>query len=140
MAAPPRVSYEVRTRATFFLPITDADEERAIIDVIRYLEQQRIRKRISVTGYTHSRLRTPVFRGGWWKEEETSPHPPHALVRGGGQKTPEGEWVREGVVLFIVDYLSQIGNRALDQALARLRQAIAKAYSIMANHSTKFGL
>lgn len=102
-----RGRYDIRTRVTFFLPTAQASEEKAVYDIISYLEQQRTR-RVPVTGYTHSRLRNAVFRGGWWAGSD---------------------WVREGVALFVVDYGYPLGNRQLDRALGRLKQVIGGAYS-----------
>lgn len=81
MVTEARWLYDIRTRVTFFLPTAQASEEKAVYDSISYLEQQRTR-RVTVTGYTQSRLRNAVCRGGWLAGRD---------------------WVREGVALVVVD-------------------------------------
>jgi len=64
MAVP--VRREERTRVTFFLPVNNAREEQALMEVVRYLVSQR-RAAAPVTGFTYSNLANGVFPGTWWK-------------------------------------------------------------------------
>ena len=109
MAVP--VRREERTRVTFFLPVNNAREEQALMEVVRYLVSQR-RAAAPVTGFTYSNLANGVFSGTWWK--------------GAGRK---GAWVGpENIILFIVDLGQKIDEAKLTAALTRLKHAIIRAY------------
>jgi hypothetical protein len=101
--------HESRTRVTFFLPATGAAEQKAILAVIRYLEEQR-KKQVSVTGFTRSQLHEPIYFGEWWDD----------LIM---------NWVRERVVLFIIDYELYHEDPQLTSALRRLKRAIEKRFA-----------
>lgn len=110
MAVP--VRREERTRVTFFLPVNNAREEQALMEVVRYLVAQR-RGAAPVTGFTYSNLANGVFSGTWW----TAP----ARRKGG--------WVGpENIILFIVDLGQKIDEVKLTAALTRLKRAIIRAY------------
>ena len=109
--APP-VRREERTRVTFFLPVNNAREEQALMEVVRYLVAQR-RGPAPVTGFTYSNLANGVFSGTWW----TAP------------ARRKGAWVGpENIILFIVDLGQTIDEAKLSAALTRLKRAIIRAY------------
>jgi hypothetical protein len=101
--------HEVRTRITCNLPVSRNQEEKAFFKVLAYLDTQRDAG-IGVNGYTHSVLRPAVFRGYWWPEA--------------GADKPIGE----AVVLLIVDYLLDLGDRRLTEKIAELERIIRKWY------------
>lgn len=103
--APQAQGIEVRTRVTFFLPARTLTEELAARAIARYLEQQR-KRRVAVTGFTRSQFPDTVFSGYWW----------------------DGEWNREGVALFVIDYGLPLETPRLEQAIRRLRQIIERRY------------
>jgi len=96
---------EIRTRITFFLPVNNDREHRAASAIIRYLRQQR-KRHVVVSGFTHSQFPDTVFTGYWWSDQ----------------------WIREGIVLFVVDYQFALDSRELQQALRRLKQTIKQRY------------
>lgn len=95
---------ESRTRVSFFLPVNGYPESRAVLSIIRYLKSQATNK-YGVTGFTHSALSDPIFFGEWWAQPA---------------------WIRDRVVLFMVDY-SQ--DERLEGALIRLRRAVFRRYA-----------
>lgn len=101
---------EQRTRVTFFLPLNDKDEHRAVLDIQRYLKCLRATKAMApVTGFTHGILGEPAFRGQWWDESKTI-------------------WAPDKIVLFITDLLGARDDDAVLSTVRLLREHIAGAY------------
>jgi hypothetical protein len=98
--------FEIRTRVTFFLPVNNASEHKALAAVIRYLQGQR-EAELSVTGFTQSRTPDTVFVGYWWHDR----------------------WWREGVALFIVDYDAKEEDDRFAKGIERLQTEIAASYA-----------
>lgn len=99
---------EERTRVIFNLPLEDRREEKAINFIIQYLQQQRT-DRVALGGFTYSTLKNAVFHGFWWSEDEQ-------------------QWVKDRIVLFIIDYCFHVDDRILIQHLRELRDVISDAY------------
>ena len=100
---------EARTRVTFFLPVGNDREEKAIRSIIDYLQRQR-KSRIPITGFTRSQFPDAVFAGYWWSDTRS-------------------KWDEEYVISFIIDYGFPLDNRQLARTLGRLRQVIAHRYA-----------
>lgn len=92
----------------FNLPIEDENEELAINYIISYLQNQRT-QRIGLGGFTHSLLKNPVFRGFWWSKVRQ-------------------QWIKDRLVLFVIDYHLDIDDPLLIQHLRTLKITIAVAY------------
>lgn len=62
-------------------------------------------------GFTYSDVSQPVFQGYWWSDEQNA-------------------WIRDLLILFIVDYLRPSTERrySLIGELAQLKRLIAEAY------------
>jgi hypothetical protein len=93
---------------TCHLPLTNAAEEKAVNKVIGYLERQR-KERIGVQGFTRSSLKSPVFRGYWWSS---------------GRR----RWVRENIVLFIIDYKLDFDDERVSVKVAELQGEVQRWY------------
>ena len=100
--------HEERTRVVCHLPLNNSDEHLAVDAVFTYLESLRT-KPLGVKGYTHSAIRPPAHFGNWWS----------SLRR---------KWIREKVVLCIVDFKVGFNDHELSQVLTDLRQALKNAY------------
>jgi hypothetical protein len=109
MAAEARGLHEARTRVTFFLPVGNNNEEKAIRSVIDYLERQRKRS-IPVTGFTRSQFPDAVFAGYWWSDTRS-------------------KWDEERVISFVIDYGFPLDDRQLGRTLGRLKQIIEDRYA-----------
>lgn len=101
---------ERRTRVMFYLPIKDGREVKAVNHIICYLQELRT-SRLGLSGFTHSILRDPVFRGYWWSGERL-------------------QWIKDRIVFFIVDYHFDIHDPALTEHLMGLKNTISEAYRI----------
>lgn len=92
----------------FNLPISNRDEEKAIYLIIDYLQQQR-ESLASIRGFTHSLLRDAVYRGYWWSSQRQ-------------------QWIRDKIVLFIIDYFCSPRDPVLTNHLRELKTSISNAY------------
>jgi hypothetical protein len=100
---------EDRTRVSLFLPSPKNADIRAIRKVVSYLGQQRTSKTCPVTGWTSSVYPNCPFMGIWWSPRKH-------------------KWVPEKVTVLIIDYVNIIGDKQLDDALGRLKQAVHNSY------------
>ena len=100
--------HEVRTRVMCNLPLNNAREEKALFQIVEYLNELR-HQGIGVTGYTYSETRPVVFHGFWWSEGAAEP-------------------IHDQIVLCTVDYLLPFGSKELSQQVKLLKQAIRKWY------------
>lgn len=101
---------EGRTRVIFNLPIEDENEERAVSDIIDYLQSQRI-SQLGLRGFTHSILKNAVFCGYWWSDDTQ-------------------QWIKDRIVLFIIDYLFDVDDHVLIQHLRELKRIVSEAYRL----------
>jgi hypothetical protein len=101
--------HEERTRIVCHLPLNDAAEHQAVDAVFSYLEQLRTQP-LGVKGYTHSAARPPAHFGAWWSSSRR-------------------QWIREKVVLCLVDYKVNFNDQHLTRVLANLKDAIGGTYS-----------
>lgn len=101
--------HDTRTRVTFFLPIADSGDEKAVRAVVDYLRKQRTTKRTPVSGFTHGALIDAGFTGYWWSPRRR-------------------KWFREQVVSFVVDYGHQLDDKEIGWTLKRLKKAIRSRY------------
>ena len=108
MAAKRKGLYEVRTRVTCNLPVNNAQEEKAFLDVLELLNDLR-HQEIGVSGYTHSESRIAVFHGYWWREGADEP-------------------VHDQLVLCTVDYRLAFGRPELSLQVKKLKQTIRNCY------------
>jgi len=101
---------ESRTRVVFNLPLNNGPQERAVIEIIGYLQDQQ-RKHIGIDGFTHSDKTPPVFKGWWWDFEKN-------------------EWVEDNLVMFMVDYLIPSAKKqfSLYDEIKQLKVKISEAY------------
>jgi len=106
---------EPRTRVTFFLPVKNAAEEKALKAVKQYLEDQKVRRIAPVTGLTFSQSPNAVFSGHYWSKENQ-------------------KWYREGVVMFIVDYSERREEDEFVSAIDELAVCIVEAYENAGSH------
>lgn len=100
--------HEERTRVFCHLPVNNSEEYQAVDSAFSYLESLRT-KPLGVKGYTHSAVRPPTHFGNWWSSSRR-------------------KWIREKVVLCIVDYKVGFNDRELTQVLTDLKQSIKAAY------------
>ena len=100
--------HEVRTRVTCNLPVNDGKEEKAFLEVLKYLDDLR-HEGIGADGYTHSEMRLAVFHGFWWPENAVKP-------------------VHDHIVVCTVDYLLATGSPELSKQVKALKQTIRKWY------------
>lgn len=98
---------EQRTRVTCHLPLQTAEEEKAAIEVARYIRAQKD-DGIGVTGYHQA----DGFSGAWWSEKKQI-------------------WIYDQMLLLIVDYSLSLGDpdHALMEVITKLKQAIVAAYT-----------
>lgn len=101
------MTHEDRVRVVFNLPMTNAAEEKALGDIVEYVQELKT-KRIGVSGFTQSQLWPPAFIGFWWDSKTRN-------------------WCREGVCIMIVDLLASVGTTA--SHLERLKKTIQNSYS-----------
>lgn len=105
---------------TFFLPLNDKDEHRAVLDVQRHLKALRTAVTTApVTGFTHSVLGEPTFRGQWWDESKTT-------------------WAPDKIVMFITDLLGSQDDDAVLNTVRLLRRHIAHAYERVGRPQSAF--
>ena len=100
--------HEERTRVICHLPLNNGAEEKAINQLIGYLERQRTEP-IGVKGFTRSALRPATYRGHWWSATHR-------------------KWFRESIVLFIIDYKLPFEGEKVSEKVAELKGFIRKAY------------
>jgi hypothetical protein len=100
--------HEVRTRVMCNLPLNNGQEEKALFQIVEYLNELR-HQGIGVSGYTYSETRPAAFHGFWWPEDADAP-------------------VHDQIVLCTVDYLLRLGSKELSQQVTALKQAIRKWY------------
>jgi hypothetical protein len=101
---------ESRARVVFNLPLNNAPQERAVIEIIGYLQGQR-GKGFGIDGFTHSDKTPPVFKGWWWDEEKK-------------------EWIEDNLVMFMVDYLTPSAKKqfSLYDEITQLKTKISETY------------
>jgi hypothetical protein len=100
--------HEDRTRVICHLPLNDAEEERALKDIIAFLESQR-KKKIGVEGYTYSD--PSAFFGRWWSSSHTG-------------------WMSDSVVLLITDFKIALTDQhvSLGEKVAELKNTVHQSY------------
>lgn len=103
-----RMNHDERTRVIFNLPVGNEGEFRAVNHVISFLQEQRTQP-IGVGGFTHSLIRNAVFQGYWWSSN---------LQR----------WIKDKILLFIVDYHFSPHDPILTDHLRELKNVINDAY------------
>ncbi len=101
--------YEERTRVVCHLPLNGPEEQEAVNAIFAYIESLR-QKPLGVKGYTHSSARPPSHFGAWWSPSRR-------------------RWMREKVVLLIVDFKISFADQELTRVLAELKEVIREAYS-----------
>lgn len=100
--------HEDRIRVTCHLPLNNPREEKAVLQCISYLKEQRTAP-VGVKGFTHSVFRPTAFRGCWWS-------------------TLHKKWVAEKIVLCMIDYRLDFGDQRLSQTVAELKDTIRNCY------------
>ena len=100
--------HEDRTRVIGHLPLNNSAEEKAVKNIIDYVEAQR-RNRIGIEGYTYSAA--SAFYGRWWSSE----------ARG---------WMEDKIILLIVDYKIPLTDKrfSLSEKVAELQRVIHESY------------
>jgi hypothetical protein len=101
-------SIEERTRVICHLPLNNLSEEKAVLQVLGYLKEQR-KDEIGVKGFTHTEFRPSSFRGYWWN--------------GKRQK-----WVEDNLVLCIIDYKLGFSDARLSSTVQQLKDTVRTAY------------
>jgi hypothetical protein len=97
MAADDREIQEERVRIVCHLPLNNAAQERAILDVFEYLKESK------KTGWIHSQHYPPIFSGWWWSEERQ-------------------DWVRDRVVVCTVDYMLDDASPSVASPSMKIRE------------------
>lgn len=102
--------HEARTRVVFNLPVNSAGEEKALYEIIGYLQNQKDRQ-TGVTGFTYSDPIPPVFTGYWWSDDEQV-------------------WMNDAIVMVLVDFKTPSGGATFSVAgeMTKLKRAISEAY------------
>lgn len=104
-----RGRHEDRTRVVCNLPLNDLQQERAVKYIIEYLKGQQAEP-IGVQGFTHSAFVPTAYYGYWWLAKES-------------------RWVRDHLVLLIVDYrIAPDDEASLSHHIARLQAEIRRSY------------
>jgi hypothetical protein len=121
----PRIGpYEERVRVSCHLPCSKPGEAAAIRAIFRQLYRQRAAKN-PVTGFTHSLLRQPTFRGWWFGADRDDP-----------KQKPK--WIEDKIVLLIIDYLLDPDSKELDKITDGLQEVLRKAYIDNGRSQTEF--
>lgn len=107
--------HEERARVAFHLPCKNQSEAKAVREVFQYLFSQRTAL-VPVTGFTHTPLRPTAFTGYWFGRDGDDPE-------------SEEKWVKDRIVLVLVDFLVDPDDDALDLAVKQLEAALVGAYS-----------
>ena len=109
--------HEERVRVIIHLPHSSANQAKAFRDILKYIKQQRT-KAIPVTGYTHSSFRPSVYTGFWWGVPDEQY----------GQAGAKDTWVRDDIVVLMVDLQMSFQDDRLSDLLARLKNKIFEIY------------
>ncbi|CAN0471931.1 unnamed protein product, partial [Phaeothamnion confervicola] len=105
---------EGRTRVSLFLPQAGIGNIKAFLAVLRYVQDQRKRKKCRVTGFTTTNRNTEVYHGRWWGNE------PHDLP---GARP---RWVSDWVAELIIDY--DLAGENVEAAVGRLKTQVHRLY------------
>ncbi len=101
-------AFEHRTRVTCHFPCNNAEEAHLIQAFVDYLEKRR-GKPFGLHGYTHSAIRSPVYTGCWRLQKSK-------------------KYLKENVVLFLVDFDFPLESDQLTQAMREMRAKIQEWY------------
>ena len=105
----PQGLHEDRTRITCHLPLNNEAEHRAVHAIFTYLQALR-RQPLGVKGFTHTAARPAAVFGDWWSSSRR-------------------RWVRDKLVLCIVDYKLPFSSPDLSRVVRELKEAIHTQYA-----------
>ena len=104
------IEHEERTRVFCHLPVKPGAANFKIIEgVVDYLENQR-KKSVNLTGYTKT-VEFPTVMEGFWRT------------------TTRRQFLREDVVMFIIDYDLTIRDHRLWETVAEIKRFITEQYT-----------
>ena len=118
----PRSDYEERSRVFCHLPFNPpSNEHRVILDFVEYLDALRA-KNVNLKGYTKTVEFPPVMEGLW-------------------RDSTRKQFLKEGIVLFIIDFERTIRDKQLWEMIADIKHSSRnEIFFTLANHRMKFGL
>jgi hypothetical protein len=99
-------SHEDRLRVVLHLPLKDDEQERAVMEVTKYIQQRCQDESSGVEGYTASQLWPPIFSGYWWDK---------------------GQSFDDRIVIYLLDFKISPGV-APSQEIRKLKEEIADLY------------